>query len=84
MPNQPEEEAYLHFVHLNIKELEERAKALESLIMSMATSGQNTKNQSELLFNMLRTIKIAKTFYADSLNNLMADPAERRVRPRKD
>jgi hypothetical protein len=37
MTNQPEEEAYLHFVQLNIKELEERAKALESLIMSMAT-----------------------------------------------
>ena len=83
MPNQSQEEAYLGLVERNLKELKERAKALENVIASMTVSGRETKNQSDLLFNMLKTIKIVETFHADAAHNLNADPLERRTRPRK-
>jgi hypothetical protein len=82
MPNQSEEEAYLLFVELNIKELEERVKALENLIASMKVKVQDTRNQSDLLLNMLRTIKIAQAFYSEATDRLKKDPLERRTRPR--
>jgi len=82
MPNQPEEEAYLLFVELNIKELEERVKALENLIASMKVKKQDTRNQSDLLLNMLRTIKIAQAFYSEATDRLKEDLLERRTRPR--
>jgi transposase-like protein len=82
MINQSEEEAYLLFVELNIKELEERVKALENIIASMKVKGEDTRNQSDLLLNMLRTIKIAQAFYSEATDRLKEDPLERRTRPR--
>ena len=72
MTNQAQEEAYLTLVDRYIVELEGRIKALRERILTMVAEGRETKNQSELLFDMLRALEAVKEVESWALARLTA------------
>lgn len=69
-----EDEANLVQINCHIDEMDDRIKSLKGLISTMAVSGQPTKNQSELLVNMLRLLKTMHVLRTDAVSTLNADP----------
>jgi transposase-like protein len=74
MSDRSEGEAYLLSIEQHIRELEKRANALRVLVVAMEAKGQDTRNQSELLTNMLKTIEIASAFRSEATDGLSAEP----------
>jgi hypothetical protein len=72
MANQAQEEAYLILVDRYIVELEGRINALRERILTMVAEGQDTKNQSELLFDMLKALEAVKEVESRALIRLTA------------
>jgi hypothetical protein len=81
MYSRQEDEAYLALIDQHIEELNDRLKTLRNLITTMAINGQSTRNQSELLVNMLRILKVMQVMRADAVSALNANSEETRSGP---
>ena len=80
MANQAQEEAYLTLVDRYIVELEGRINALRERIVTMVAEGRDTKNQSELLFDMLKALGAVKEVESRALAKLTAYDRHLRLR----
>jgi hypothetical protein len=81
MADHSEDEAYLVLIDRHIEELEERLNALKELIASMVMEGQATRNQSELLINMLTAMKVTQALRAEVFEALNAGDNNSETRP---
>jgi glutaredoxin 2 len=81
MYSRQEDEAYLALIDQHIEELNDRLKTLKNLITTMAINGQSTRNQSELLVNMLRILKVMQVMRVDAESALNANLEETRSGP---
>jgi hypothetical protein len=81
MYSRQEDEAYLALIDQHIEELNDRLKTLKNLITIMVINGQSTRNQSELLVNMLRILKVMQVMRADAVSALNANLEETRSGP---
>jgi hypothetical protein len=80
MANQAQEEAYLTLVDRYIVELEGRINTLRERILTMVAEGRDTKNQSELLFDMLKALEAVKEVESQALAKLTAYDSHLRLR----
>jgi hypothetical protein len=80
MVNEAQEEAYLVLVDRYIVELEGRISALRERILTMVAEGRDTKNQSELLFDMLNALEAVKEYESQALSRLSAYDSHLRLR----
>jgi len=80
MMNEAQEEAYLILVDRYIVELEGRIQALRERILAMVAEGRDTKNQSELLFDMLKALEAVKEYESKTLTRLTAYDSHLRLR----
>jgi hypothetical protein len=81
MYSRQEDEAYLALIDQHIEELNDRLKTLKNLITIMVINGQSTRNQSELLVNMLRILKVMQVMRADAVSALNGNLEETRSGP---